>query len=152
VDANDFYTQTKIALLKTARLAEAAGGNIKDVVQTRIFIRDFAGFEDVARAHREVFGDILPATTLIAAKSLVSPEMAVEVEADLFLGEKRRIGSDSKWEPWFGFSLTFLTGRHLRISGSTGGGETVSEQAEAIAGNLERAMQRAGHEAADTIS
>lgn len=152
IAADDFYSQTKRALEKTRAIAEQAGARLEDVVQTRIFIREFAGFEDVARAHREVFGDILPATTLIEVNRLFTPDMAVEVEADIYLGEKQRIGSDSKWEPWFGFSRSYLAGPRLRISGSTGHGETVTEQTETTLDNLARAAGKAGHVLSDAVS
>lgn len=151
-DPDDYYAQTMRALEKTRAIAAQAGARLEDVVHTRLFIRDFAGFEEVARAHREVFGDIRPATTLIEVDRLFTPEMAVEVEADLYLGEKRVIGSDSKWEPWFGFSRSSLAGRRLRISGSTGSGANVIEQTRAVLDNLERAAQKAGHSLADAVA
>jgi enamine deaminase RidA (YjgF/YER057c/UK114 family) len=33
-----------------------AGGNLDDVVRTRIFVADFGDFDEVARANRELFG------------------------------------------------------------------------------------------------
>ena len=42
----------------------------------------FAHFQDVARAHGEVFGEIRPATTAVAVARLVDPAFLVEIEAD----------------------------------------------------------------------
>jgi enamine deaminase RidA (YjgF/YER057c/UK114 family) len=47
---------------------------------------DMAQHAAVMRAHREVFGDIRPATALITVPSLIDPAMIVEIEADAIIG------------------------------------------------------------------
>lgn len=49
----------------------------------RIFISilTISIFEDVAKAHNAVFHEIKPATSLLEIKSLVHPDMLVEIEA-----------------------------------------------------------------------
>lgn len=42
---------------------------------------DVSRWEEVGRAHGEVFGEVRPATTIVGVKGLVSPEMLVEIEA-----------------------------------------------------------------------
>ena len=54
---------------------------MEDVVRTRIYLRDAAQWEPVSRAHGRVFGDILPANTLIEAGDLIG-DYAVEIEAE----------------------------------------------------------------------
>ncbi len=56
-----------------------------DVVQTRLYVRDIARWEDVGRAHSEVFGDVLPATAMVEVSGLIEPAMLVEVEATAVL-------------------------------------------------------------------
>ena len=46
-------------------------------------VRDW---EAVGRAHRKVFGDVRPATTMVEVRALIHPQMLVEIEADAFLG------------------------------------------------------------------
>jgi enamine deaminase RidA (YjgF/YER057c/UK114 family) len=57
------------------------GVALGDVVRTRIFVTDISRWEAVGRAHGEAFRDIKPATTMVEVKSLISPEMLVEIEA-----------------------------------------------------------------------
>jgi enamine deaminase RidA (YjgF/YER057c/UK114 family) len=80
------YYQVKIILKKIEQALVDAGGSINDVVRTRIFVVDMAIWEDVARAHGEVFGTIRPASTLVQVSSLVDPDMLVEIEATAILG------------------------------------------------------------------
>ena len=42
-------------------------------------------FEQVARAHGEVFGEIRPATTAVVIASLLDPRWRVEIEADALI-------------------------------------------------------------------
>ncbi len=80
------YYQVKIILKKIEQAIVDAGGSMNDVVRTRIFVVDMAIWEDVARAHGEVFGTIRPASTLVQVSSLVDPDMLVEIEATAILG------------------------------------------------------------------
>jgi enamine deaminase RidA (YjgF/YER057c/UK114 family) len=80
------YYQVKIILKKIEQAIIDAGGSMNDVVRTRIYVVDMAIWEDVARAHGEVFGTIRPASTLVQVSSLVDPDMLVEIEATAILG------------------------------------------------------------------
>jgi enamine deaminase RidA (YjgF/YER057c/UK114 family) len=59
---------------------------MQDVVRTRIYLRDAAQWEPVARAHGRVFGETLPANTLIEAGNLVG-DYEVEIEAEAIVGD-----------------------------------------------------------------
>ena len=61
---------------------ERAGFTMNDVVRTRIFVTDISRWEEVGRAHGEVFGDVRPATTMVQVSALIDPAMLVEIEAD----------------------------------------------------------------------
>lgn len=58
------------------------GANLGDVVRTRLFVTDISRWEEYGAAHRARFGQHPPATTMVEVKSLVDPEMLVEIEAD----------------------------------------------------------------------
>jgi enamine deaminase RidA (YjgF/YER057c/UK114 family) len=86
-DSDDPYEQTKRCLeIILAALAEA-GARAEDVVRTRIFATGADFFEEVARAHGEVFGAIRPANAYIVVAGLVDPRWLVEIEADAILSE-----------------------------------------------------------------
>ncbi len=81
VAPGDAGPQTTYIHDKIAASLEAVGGAIEDVVRTRVYIRDAAQWEAVARAHGRVFADVLPANTLIQAGALVG-DYEVEIEAE----------------------------------------------------------------------
>ncbi len=87
VGEGDAYVQAAYILQKIGKALEPAGTSLNDVVRTRIFVTDVAHCDAVGRAHGEVFGEIRPASTMLAVSALVSPEMLVEIEADAFVRE-----------------------------------------------------------------
>jgi enamine deaminase RidA (YjgF/YER057c/UK114 family) len=76
------YEQAKRALeIVGAALAEAGAG-FDHVVRTRIFVTDIALFDDVARAHGEIFATIRPASAVVEVRRLIEPDYVLEIEVD----------------------------------------------------------------------
>ena len=78
------YEQMRLCLELVGEALGKAGAGFEDVVRTRMFIVDDADWEQVARAHGEVFGEIRPASTAVVA-NLLDPRWKVELEADAVL-------------------------------------------------------------------
>ncbi|MBI3161420.1 MAG: RidA family protein [Chloroflexi bacterium] len=80
VGLNDPYQQTKFIFAKIEKALIAAGSSLNDVIRTRMFVTDISRWEEIGRAHGEVFKDIKPASTMVEVKALINPDMLVEIE------------------------------------------------------------------------
>ncbi|MDH5500738.1 MAG: RidA family protein [Gammaproteobacteria bacterium] len=87
VGPDDAYRQAKRCIEIIAAALEEAGGSLKDVVRTRMFVTDISRWEEIARAHQEAFADITPATSMVEVSRLIGEGMLVEIEADAIVDE-----------------------------------------------------------------
>ena len=81
------YEQTRYIIAKIEKALISAGAALTDIVRTRIFTTDISRWEEIGRAHGEFFRVIKPASTMVEVKSLINPEMLVEVEATAIIQE-----------------------------------------------------------------
>ncbi len=82
VHPGDVAAQARVAFANLSAALERAGFALTDVVRTRMYLTDIARWEELGRAHGDVFRDIRPATAMIGVTALLHPDMLVEVEAD----------------------------------------------------------------------
>lgn len=82
VGAGDAYEQTRQCIRVIEDSLAKAGASLRDVVRTRTFVTDITLWPQVAKAHGEAFGEVLPATSMLEVSRLIDPAMLVEIEAD----------------------------------------------------------------------
>lgn len=80
------YAQTKGALEIIGTALAQAGVGFEHVVRTRLFVTDISRWQEVGKAHGEVFGEIQPATTMVEVAALIDPSILVEVEVTAYRG------------------------------------------------------------------
>jgi aryl-alcohol dehydrogenase-like predicted oxidoreductase/enamine deaminase RidA (YjgF/YER057c/UK114 family) len=87
VAPGDPGAQATYILDKIAASISALGGEMSDVVRTRIYLADASQWEPVSRAHGRAFVDIRPANTLVEIGGLVG-DYLVEIEAEAIVGPR----------------------------------------------------------------
>ena len=80
--ASSIGEQTRRSLEIIAAAIEALGGNIRQVIRTRMYVTDVTKWEEVARVHGEVFAEIRPATSILQVARLIDKDAQIEIEAD----------------------------------------------------------------------
>jgi enamine deaminase RidA (YjgF/YER057c/UK114 family) len=76
----DVEGQTRAALATIGEALGELGASFRDVVRTRVLLADASRWEDAARAHGEIFGDVRPANTTVGGLEFIDPAILVEVE------------------------------------------------------------------------
>ena len=78
------YGQARRCFDIIERALVEAGAGVRDVVRTRVFVTDPAYMSEVMTAHKDVFGDVRPASTGVVVQ-LVDPRWLVEVDVEAIL-------------------------------------------------------------------
>ena len=84
IGGTDPAAQTHFIIDKIEGAIQSLGGSLGDVVRTRIFVKDIAQWEPIARAHGNRFGLIQPANTMVQA-DLIGDGYLVEIEAEAMI-------------------------------------------------------------------
>lgn len=81
-EPGDGYAQAARCLSILTEALEGLGAAPEHVTRTRMFVTDIERWDEFGRAHREVFGDHPPTTTMVEVRRLIHPDMLIEIEAD----------------------------------------------------------------------
>lgn len=81
----DAYQQTIHTLENVERALALVGATLVDVVRTRISVTDITRWEEIGRAHGEVFGQARPVTAMVQVTGFIDPLMLVEIETDAYV-------------------------------------------------------------------
>jgi enamine deaminase RidA (YjgF/YER057c/UK114 family) len=83
----DAYGQAKRCLDIIVEALAEVGAGPEHVIRTRTYLVNAADWEEVGRAHGELFADVRPASTMVVVSGLLDPRWLVEVEADAVIAE-----------------------------------------------------------------
>lgn len=79
------YEQARTALALIGKALAQAGASFEHVVRTRMYLTHTEDWEEIGRAHGEIFANIRPAATMVTVKELLNPKWRVEIEAEAIL-------------------------------------------------------------------
>jgi enamine deaminase RidA (YjgF/YER057c/UK114 family) len=83
----DAAAQTRRCFEIVATALAQVGSSLDDVVRTRLYLTSVADAEAVGDVHRELFGEVRPAATMIVVAGLLDPAWKIEVEAEAVVAE-----------------------------------------------------------------
>ncbi|MDA8354930.1 MAG: Rid family hydrolase [Actinomycetota bacterium] len=85
--SSDTYGQTRSAFQRVLAAIADLGGSRAGVVRTRLYLAPEAKWQEAARAHADLFGDLLPANATVYVAGLIGDGVLVEAEADCWKGD-----------------------------------------------------------------
>ena len=82
VGKGDIKAQTRQALENVKSVLETAGATMEDVVKVTVFVTNVVEhYTQIHEARAEYWKSDYPASTMVEIRSLVSPDMLIEIEA-----------------------------------------------------------------------
>jgi enamine deaminase RidA (YjgF/YER057c/UK114 family) len=82
----DPYEQAKVAFTSAIEAIGEFGLDVGSVIRTRVYLAHPRDVEEVGRAHKELFGSVRPAATLLVVDGFIDPRVLVSVELEAFRG------------------------------------------------------------------
>ena len=87
VGEGDIAQQARFIYSKIARVLEAAGAKMDQIVETVDYVTTFENYDQTVAVRREVFGDgPFPAATGVKVSELVRPSALIEIRAVAYVG------------------------------------------------------------------
>ncbi|MFI2369616.1 RidA family protein [Streptomyces sp. NPDC018833] len=86
ISAGGPYEQTMTAFGVAVDALKELGLGAEDVVRTRMYITHARDIDEVGRAHKEWFGEVRPAASMLIVAGFVDPSLVVEVEVEAYRG------------------------------------------------------------------
>jgi enamine deaminase RidA (YjgF/YER057c/UK114 family) len=84
---SDAYGQARRVLEVIVAALREAGAGPEHVIRTRTYLVRAEDWEEVGRAHGEVFAEVRPASTMVVVRGFLDQRWLVEMEADAVLPE-----------------------------------------------------------------
>jgi enamine deaminase RidA (YjgF/YER057c/UK114 family) len=88
VAKGDIYKQTVFIFKKIEKALSEAGATLNDVIRTRMFVTDIAQWEEVGKAHGEIFKNIKPVSTMVEVSRLINDDLLIEIEVTATIEDK----------------------------------------------------------------
>ncbi|WP_028803158.1 RidA family protein [Streptomyces sp. 142MFCol3.1] len=95
IDAGTPYEQTVNAFRSALDALKTLGLGREHVVRTRMYITHARDVDEVGRAHKELFDDVRPATSMLIVSGFIDPSLVVEVEVEAFRPRAENGGAQS---------------------------------------------------------
>ncbi|MFE2601106.1 RidA family protein [Streptomyces sp. NPDC059396] len=83
------YEQARTAFGVAIKALGELGLGAEHVVRTRMYITHVRDADEVGRAHKDVFGAVRPAASMVVVAGLIDPSLFVEAEVEAYRGGTR---------------------------------------------------------------
>jgi enamine deaminase RidA (YjgF/YER057c/UK114 family) len=77
----DTGAQARVCLARVEEALTALGAGLEDIIRTSVYLAPAASWEQAAAVHREMLGDVRPASTMLYVGGLIGDGFLVEIEA-----------------------------------------------------------------------
>lgn len=91
------FEQTERVIQNIKAILKEAGFTMQDVVKTRLSVTDISQWEEYARAHRQAFDSVRPASSFVEVAKLRDPRMMIEMEVEAEKGFDTTESRDIKY-------------------------------------------------------
>ena len=80
VGVGDIRAQTAQVIENMRTILRAEGGDLRNLVQVRVYTTDMRHFDAISEVRRRYFIDDLPASTIVEVSKLAQPDLLIEIE------------------------------------------------------------------------
>jgi enamine deaminase RidA (YjgF/YER057c/UK114 family) len=87
VGKGNISEQTKFIIHKIEKALQEAGAELKDVVRTRMYLKNISHAEAVGRVHADFFGEIRPVASMVGVSGFIDPDLLIEIEVTAVISQ-----------------------------------------------------------------